>query len=172
MKTKLLFLFSILILSNPQSVFSQNAGKKADKDTRRWRYEIEAVSEGKEGTYVVKVWSYSKKPKVAVEQAKKNAIHGVIFQGVIGSGRVSGQPPLTSDPGVEMQHSDFFNVFFKDGGEYMKYVSMSNDGSVSPGDRQKVDKEYKIGVLVSVRKDLLRRDLEKAGVIKGLSSGF
>ena len=105
--------FIFLIGAN---LIAQNADKKADKDTRKWRYEVQAVSEGKEGTYVVKVWSYSKKPNVAIEQAKKNAIHGVIFQGVVGTGRVSNQPPIASDPGIEMQHSDFFNVFFKDGG--------------------------------------------------------
>jgi len=36
----------------------------------------------------------------------------------------------------------------------------------------KVGKEYKIGVVVSVSKDQLRKDLEAAGIIKGLSSGF
>jgi hypothetical protein len=36
----------------------------------------------------------------------------------------------------------------------------------------KIGKEYKIGVIVSVQKDYLRKDLEAAGVIKGLSSGF
>ncbi len=165
-KISILMLFAI-------NLFSQSlAERKADKDTKKWRYEIEAVSEGKEGTYLVKVWSYSRKPNIAIDQAKKNAIHGVIFQGVIGSNRVSSQPPIALDPGIEIQHADFFNSFFKDGGEYNKYVSISNDGSISPGDRQKVDKDYKIGVLVSVRKDLLRSSLEKAGIVKGLSSGF
>ena len=54
----------------------------------------------------------------------------------------------------------------------MKYVSESGDGNVDAGDRVKVGKEYKIGVLVSVSKDALRKDLEAAGIIKGLSSGF
>jgi len=166
------FFLLINLITFSYCSFSQIIAKKADEDTKEWRYEIEAVSEGKEGTYLVKVWSYSKKSKVAIEQAKKNAVHGVIFQGVIGSGRISGQPPIASNSGIEMQFSDFFKAFFKDGGDYNKYISISNDGSVSPGDIQKVGKEYKVGVLVSVRKDLLKKALEDAGVIKGLSSGF
>ena len=32
--------------------------------------------------------------------------------------------------------------------------------------------EYKVGVVISVSKDLLRKDLEAAGIIKGLGAGF
>jgi hypothetical protein len=163
------FLFLLLLL--PIGCYTQTS-KKADKDTEVWRYEIEAVSEGKEGTYLVKVWSYSKKAEVSIEQAKKNAVHGVIFQGIIGNSRVSNQPPIASDPAAQTQYADYFNVFFKDNGPYMKYVSVSNDGSIAPGDRLKVNKEYKIGVVVSIRKDLLKKDLEAASVIKRLDSGF
>lgn len=56
------------------SVFSpafSQAKKKANKDTENWRYEVECAGIGKEGTYLIKVWSYSKKPQVAMEQSKK-----------------------------------------------------------------------------------------------------
>ena len=67
---------------------------------------------------------------------------------------------------------DFFNAFFDDGGAYMKYVAVSGDGSVDGDDYLKVGKEYKVGVVVSVRKDLLKKDLQAQGIIQGLSSGF
>ncbi len=51
----------------------------------------------------------------------------------------------------------------------MKFVSTSGDGTPTT---MKVGKEYKIGVVVTVMVDLLRKDLEAAGIIKGLSSGF
>jgi sRNA-binding protein len=54
----------------------------------------------------------------------------------------------------------------------MKFVSSTSDGNVDAADRIKVGKEYKIGVIVSVMKDELRKDLEAAGVIRGLASGF
>ena len=148
------------------------AKKKADKDTKNWRYEIEAVQQGVAGTYLIKVWSYSKKPDVAIDQAKKNAVHGIIFRGYAGKDRVPGQSPLTNNPNIEEEKADFFDAFFADGGKYMKFVSLTNDGAVAAEDRMKVGKEYKIGVLISVRKEELRKDLENAGIIKGLSAGF
>ncbi|HOK50850.1 MAG TPA: hypothetical protein PLF75_03070, partial [Bacteroidales bacterium] len=80
--------------------------------------------------------------------------------------------PLASSPAVEDEYSEFFDKFFADGGDYMRYVSLSNDGSIDSEDRLKVGKEYKIGVVVSVMKDQLRKDLEKAGIIKALDAGF
>jgi hypothetical protein len=149
-----------------------SAQKTADKYTRQWRYEIEAVSVGTQGTYLIKVWSYSKKPELAIEQAKKNAIHGVIFSGFTGMQGVSGQKPLTTNSNLEEEKKDFFDPFFADGGKYMKFVSITNDGSIAAKDRLKVGKEYKIGVIVSVNIALLRKDLEDTGIIKKLDAGF
>ncbi len=145
--------------------------KKAQKDTKNWRYEIECVGIGKAGTKVIKVWSYSKKAKVAIAQAKKNAVHGIIFQGYAGGGRgCTSQKPLASDPSVEQQKEEFFDNFFDiNGGKYMKFVSHSADATPTV---MKVGKEYKIGVIVTVMSSNLRKDLEAAGVIRGLSSGF
>ncbi len=141
---------------------------KANKDTKAFRYEIECAGNGTQGTYLIKVWSYSKKARVAAEQCKKNAVHGVIFKGYTGGNGCVAQRPLAKNPGVEMEYEDYFSKFFADGGEYYKYVSVTS----AEQEIVKVGKEYKVGVIVSVQKDDLRKALEAAGVIKGLSSGF
>ena len=106
-----------------------------------------------------------------MEQAKKNAVHGIIFKGFLGVNGVPGQRPLTNNPNLEIEQAEFFKNFF-DGGKYMKFVNVSNDGAVAAEDRLKVGKEYKIGVIVSVNVAGLRKDLEDGGILKGLSSGF
>ena len=165
---KLVFFTCTIILAT--SVSAQKS--KANKDTDAWRYEVEVVQEGVSGTYLVKVWSYSKKPNVAIEQAKKNAIHGVIFKGFPSSGRIQGKSSLTNNSSLETEKADFFSQFFSDGGKYMKFVSISNDAAVGAGDIMKIGKEYKVGVIVSVKVTELRKDLENAGILKGLSAGF
>lgn len=172
MKTKNLQLLTITILLFLATISNAQSQKKANKDTDNWRYEIECVSTGAQGTYLIKVWSYSKKPTVAIEQAKKNAVHGIIFKGFSGQGAGCTQKPLTSNPALEQEKAEFFKEFFADGGKYMKFVNISGDGTVNAEDRLKVGKEFKIGVVVSVLKENLRKDLEAAGIIKSLSSGF
>ena len=172
MKKSIQYLSLLLIVLTSFSLSISAQNKKADKDTRNWVYEIEPVGVGTQGSYLIKVWSYSKKPMVALEQAKKNAVHGIIFKGFTGIQGVPGQRPLTNNPNLEVEQAEFFKNFFAEGGKYMKFVNITNDGSVAAEDRLKIGKEYKIGVLVSVSKDALRKDLEAAGIIKGLSSGF
>jgi len=167
MKNVKFILLTIIFLGSLCTGFSQ-AKKKANKDTDHFRYDISCEGEGTQGSYLVMVWTYSKKPSVATEQSKKNAVHGVIFKGFTGvAQKCQSQRPLASDPTIAQQHADFFKKFFSDGGDYMKYVTTAGrTASV------KIKREYKIGVVVSVSKDQLRKDLEAAGIIKGLSSGF
>jgi len=167
-------IYFILFLILPEVIFAQKVErKKANVATKEWRYELECIGVGSQGTYLVKVWSYSKNQNVAIEQAKKNAVHGVVFKGYAGTGqKCPSQPALAPQVGVENQFESFFSKFFADGGDYMKYISVSGDGATGANDVEKVGKQYKIGVIVSVMKDALRKDLEAAGVIKGLSSGF
>ncbi len=172
-KTTSLVLFLTLCFCF-QATAQRKAKKQADEDTQNWRYEIECEGTGKEGTDLIKVWSYSKNKDVAIEQAKKNAVHGIIFRGVPpGERGCFAQPPLARNANLEQEKKDFFNDFFSNGGKYMKFVNLTTDGAVRAGDRMRIGKkEYKIGVIVSVNKSLLRKDLEEAGIIKGLSSGF
>ncbi|HNX13112.1 MAG TPA: hypothetical protein PK664_07645, partial [Paludibacteraceae bacterium] len=121
-----LSLLLIVLTSFSLSISAQN--KKADKDTRNWVYEIEPVGVGTQGSYLIKVWSYSKKPMVALEQAKKNAVHGIIFKGFTGIQGVPGQRPLTNNPNLEVEQAEFFKNFFAEGGKYMKFVNITNDG--------------------------------------------
>lgn len=142
--------------------------KKADKDTDQFRYEIECAGNAIQGTYLVKVWSYSKKASIAENQCRKNAVHGVIFKGYGGGAGCVAQRPLANTPGIETQFQTYFDNFFATGGEFQKYASII-EGTT---EIVRVGKEYKVGVVVSVRKDDLRKALEAAGVIKALNSGF
>ncbi|MDR1339721.1 MAG: hypothetical protein LBK58_06695 [Prevotellaceae bacterium] len=171
MKKAIIFygLFTALLFT----VFSCGSSRQAaDTYTRQWRYEMEPVNVGTQGTYLVKIWSYSKKPVTAIEQAKKNAVHGIIFRGFAGMNGVLAKRPLTNNPNLEQEKKDFFDPFFAEGGKYMKFVTITNDGTVAAKDRLKVGNEYKIGVIVSINVDLLRKDLEDAGIIQRMGAGF
>lgn len=157
----LVILSTIACMAGPKS--------KANKDTQQFRYEIECAGNGSQGTYLVKVWTMSKNKNVAIEHCKKNAVHGVLFKGY---GRQNGcvpQKPIINKPGAEMENQEFFKLFFKDGGEYMKYVS------VTAGTQEIIKikgKGYRVGMVVSVSKDALRQAMEAAGIIRSLGAAF
>lgn len=144
--------------------------QKANEDTEQFRYDIE-YCRNSDGFLLVKVWSYSKKSRIALEQARKNAVHGVIFRGYAstepGYASVS---PLVRDASIESRHEDFFRAFFNDEtGEYARYAPSVLDSSAQI---IKVGKQYKAGVVVTVNHRLLRQHLEEAGIIQPLGSGL
>ena len=141
------FLLPLLVAALCLPAFA-GSKKKADKDTDQFRYEIECAGNAIQGTYLVKVWSYSKKAAVAENQCRKNAVHGVIFKGYGGAQGCVSQRPLLNQPGAETQYQDYFKSFFSEGGEFQKYASIM-EGTI---ETVKVGKEYKVGCVVSVRK--------------------
>ena len=142
--------------------------KQSRIDMDAWRYEIVSAGEGQQGSYKIKVWTFSKKTKVSEDLFKKYAVHGVLFNGIPAYKRTSEKKPLIMDPQVKITYDDFFQKFFADGGDYENFVQFT---SGTPEIIQ-VGKENKIGVIVLVLKDDLRKYLENAGIIKALNYDF
>lgn len=151
----------------------KKAKKKADEATAAWNYEIDQVATGKQGSVIVKIWSNSNKPEVAAEQAKKNAIHGTIFKGIPEKDRIPGKRPMIKEANGYDTHKAFFDQFFSEGGAYMRFVTLTTNGLLEPGDVLRVSKkEFKVGVQITVSFDELRKYLEQNDVIKRLDHGF
>ncbi len=168
MKTKHILLLAVVL-----SFFTLNSNAQKKKNVAAfYDYEVECMGTGMDGTQLLKVWGYSAKPSEAVELAKKNAVHAVMFKGILNGKPGCMMRPLITEPGAEQQHQDYFTAFFKKGGKYLEFVSVSNDGSIDPKDRLKVGNRYKIGVVVSVSHSALRKELEAAGIVKPLGQGF
>ena len=87
---KKILLFSLLALF--VGTVSVSAQKK--KAAREFRYEIVSMGTGSQGSALIKVYSYAKKEKDALELAKQNAVHGILFKGVAGTNGTASQPAL------------------------------------------------------------------------------
>lgn len=165
MKRLAICLFAFAFLLGVAPVWG-GAQKKANKATEQWRYEVQELNKpSKQGTVTFKIWSYSKKENIAVNQASKNAIHAILFKGY------GSHAPMVS-PAAAEEHDAFFDEFFKEGGGYRRFVQCTNNGAPLPGDRVKVGKEWKIGIVVVVSDTQLRKYLEQEGIINKLGSMF
>ena len=138
----------------------------AAKGDKPLQYDVEAAGSGVQGTYLVRVWVYSKSGKISDEDIKKAAVHGVIFRGFNGGQGAPSQRPIATSIALEEEKAEYFKVFFTSA--YLQYANVVS-GSYQ---RVKASKEYKIGAIVQVNKDNLRRELEQAGIVKELSNGF
>lgn len=155
MKKIVSFLFFVLFSASSVLAVDDNVLK----------YDIHGAGSGTEGTILVKVYVYGK--KVSDADLKCAAVHGVVFRGCEGNESGAYQPPMAS-PVSETEHASFCSSFFSADGACQNYASII-DGSY---ERIKTKKGYKVGAILQVDKTSLRKDLEKAGLVKSLSTGF
>lgn len=137
---------------------------------REYNYETECMGTGADGLQLVKVYSYAYSTEEAIARAKKDAVHAAVFKGFSGNGCANFG--MLTDPNAEEKHGEYFNYFFQPNGAYLKFVNLSNDGSIDPADRTRVGNMVKVGVAVAVKYNALRSYLEKEGIVKSLDSGF
>jgi hypothetical protein len=154
--------FITLILLNSLQLYAQN---KPDD----YNYEVQYLRTGLQGTELFKVYTYCKNEVDCFEFAKVDAVKAILFKGIPGSGIVG---PMVREVGAEDKYRDYFKEFFKKGGKYLNFVSISNDGSIAEEDRLRVGKKLKIGVIILVQKENLRIEMESAGIVKRLDAGF
>ena len=128
-------------------------------------YDIIGAGSGTEGTILVKVYVYAK--KVSDADLKRAAVHGVVFRGCNGNKSGANQPAMAT-VAAEQEHEAFCKDFFAEDGACQNYANIV-EGSY---DRVKTAKGYKFGAILQVQKTALRKELEKAGVVRKLSSGF
>jgi len=162
-----------LLLIVPILAFTQSNRKKILAGYTVDNYEVACIGVGTDGSKLIKIWGYGPKPEKAVLQAKSNALHAVIFKGITAaSNGCQGIKPIASSLSVEEENQEYFNNFFAPGGSYLNYIAMTGEGGNNM-DVTKVDKRtFKVGIIVSVMYDAVRNELEKAGIAKGLNSGF
>ena len=130
-------------------------------------YEVTVVGIGADGTKLLKVWGYDKKKDLAKIDAKKNAVAACLFKGAHGS-REKNVKPILPDSRTADAHEAYFDKFFETGGQYLQYVGLTNDATGK--DIVKMKKGYKVGIVVSVNYDALRKEMERQGIVKKLST--
>jgi hypothetical protein len=92
-------------------IFLSQSVSVSAKPKNTWHYDVEPLcgAVGADGTYLIKVWSYTKKSKASdvFEVALKNAVHGIVFRGFSGKCGVGTQNPMVSSA-VEIEKKNLF----------------------------------------------------------------
>ena len=139
-----------------------------------FNYELSVVQEGNSATSghkIFKVWSFGKKGDLTQEICMRNAIHGLLFRGLVAEDMGSQGSVAALVPDGYESHKDYFDAFFSSG-DFLQFIQPASKGAQQAGDVVKMKKEYRVGLLVQVNLSALRKRLEKDGIIKGVRSLF
>lgn len=128
-------------------------------------YSTKIIASELDGSYTVIAWGKARNAADAFNQAHKQAAYDIIFNGIVGNTRETSLKPLLFDPNARDKYEDYFNNFFKDGGEYTKYTSIKEKQWFSSkwvrNDQQSLCK-----TTVCVFRSKLKEKLIKDGIIK------
>ena len=77
-----------------------------------------------DGTYLIRSVGGGPNRVAALNEAKKNAVYEVLFDGISSnSSTMTPVKPVVLEVNAKEKYQDYFNAFFSDGGDYLKYVS-------------------------------------------------
>lgn len=162
-----------LLIVPINSLFSQtNSNRKVTEErTRNWQYEsICSESGGTGSSYLLQVASYVGDLRLALNQAKKNAIHAVLFKGVAGNNLgCTAKEPLIEN-GVYNDNFEYFEDFFYNTRQYNQFAT-SPSGSAESSEKLK-RKMNRVTFIISVNVDELRKKLEYDKIIVPLGDAL
>jgi hypothetical protein len=133
-----------------------------------YNYKTECLGVELDGSQTLKAWGNGRNRDDAVEQAKKNAIRDVIFNGIREGKQDCNQKPLIFEVNAQEKYEDYFNAFFADGGEYKNYVSLRDEriGDKLNRDRKKTSESVTNGLIVRILRAGLKVKLIADNIIK------
>jgi hypothetical protein len=125
-----------------------------------YNYKTECLGVELDGSHTLKAWGKGRYWKDAADQAKKNAVRDVIFKGILDGSDECKVKPLLMEVNAEEKYQDYFAKFFKDGGEYKKFVSLK-DERIHRRIHRTRDSRNQDQSTYSVVVRVLRKDLEQ-----------
>lgn len=128
------------------------------------RFSVKYIGTELDGSVTLRVQGYGRNKSDAKEQAMKNAVWAIIFDGVR-EGFESNIRPLVTEVNARERYEDYFNIFFADNGEYKKYVSL-RDTKRNSSNKAKDKIGYSYELTIRVLRAELENRLKSDNVIK------
>ena len=137
---------------------------KAQNNPVYARSSIKCMGVELDGSQTLRVQGYGRNRSDAKEQAMKNAVWAVIFDGIRDGAEGCNMRPLVTEVNAKERYEDYFNLFFADNGEYKKYVSL-RDTKKRSGGRSKDKLGYAYDLTIRVLRAELKARLKADNLI-------
>ena len=94
------------------------------KSESYYDYKTKCIGSELDGSYTLRSWGRARNEADAYVQAKKQAVYDVVFNGAdAASSGQSNLRPLLLEVNAKTKYTEYFDKFFRDGGEYLQYCS-------------------------------------------------
>ena len=132
-------------------------------------YQTECVTIETDGYVMIKIWDTKKGAKYTSEEARKDAIHAILYSGVSGGTGCTTQPPILNKSEEQENFKPIEKSFFAKKGKWSMFTRSSATETTLPANIG--IKNWKV-YQVTISKNELRKYLEDQKTIKSLTNGF
>lgn len=115
-----------------------------------------------DGSITVRSYGEGKRDKDAREQARKNAVYTILFQGITAKGQFI--RPLVVEANAYERHEAYWSSFFADGGIFSEYAT-NDDEKFTSKKRNHGNTQNIHGAVVRVKRGELKARLIKDGIL-------
>lgn len=128
-------------------------------------FKIECMGTDLDGSETVRAWGNGRNKAQALENARKNAVKAVLFEGITGGMKGCNVRPVIGGVNAYERNETYFNRFFTDGGAYQEYTSFADAKDHS--NVKAADKNMEQwGAVIRVDRAGLRQRMIEDGIIK------
>lgn len=153
----------MLLLALPLACWAQS--KAAKKVASYHEQGITCLAAELDGSVTLRVTGSGASRADAKEQARKNAVWAVVFDGVPSNVKGVDCRPLLNEANAREKYEEYFDIFFADGGEYLKYVS-GEDAKILSCEKKKNKVSKNFTLTVRVLRSELKARLKADNVLK------
>jgi hypothetical protein len=139
-----------------------------NKIAGNYNYKTECMGSEHDGSITVKAWGNGRSTSDALEQAKKNAVYDVVFKGIVEGQGTCSRIPLLPAGNARIKNESYFNSFFRDGGEFLNYVSLQDERYSDKWNRDGKGARQSItyGIILRIQRSELKEKLISDGILK------
>lgn len=118
-----------------------------------------------DGSQTLRAYGSGRNRHDAIQQARKNAVYAVMFDGIRNGAAGCDQRALINEPNAREKYEDYFNAFFRDNGPYVDFVTTQDQRAASRNrDRERTFVNF--AVTVRVLRGELKARLKADGILK------
>jgi hypothetical protein len=132
-------------------------------------YQTECCSTDSDGYVIIKIWNTKKGKKYKSNQARKDAIHAILFSGISQGNGCNTHTPILNKTEEQESFKKIETTFFSNKGEWSRFTRSSTTETTLPTNLGM--KNWKV-YQVAISKNELRKFLEERKIIKSLPNGF
>lgn len=140
----------------------------ADLNVNTFNFKVQCLGDELDGSITLMAWGNGRNRKDALEQARKNAVNELLFNGIYhGEGNCNTRP-LVNEVNAREKYFKYFDDFFQDNGKYLSYISGNDEKIIRKFIRKKMNSSYGVSYycVVRIQKNKLRESLINDQILK------